>query len=332
MLILGAGQVHQVLDGAEREVVDAVRRAYQLHAHGRTELPHSVFLRFPQDARNRIIGLPAYLGQDSPVAGIKWISSFPGNVAQGLERASAALLLNSMSTGHPEALLEASVISARRTAASAALAAATIAPQAPQSGVSLIGCGVINFQVLSFLRTLLPELGAVTLFDLDRARAQSFAQRCAARWPELKVSVAEGVEEALAAHKLVGLATTAGTPHLNVDSCRPGTLLLHLSLRDLYPETILGSVNIVDDADHVCREATSLHLAEQQAGHRDFIATSIGEILNSGADYRRSESELTVFSPFGLGVLDLAVADLVRRSAERLDLGTRLTDFLPGGA
>ncbi|WP_327412340.1 2,3-diaminopropionate biosynthesis protein SbnB [Streptomyces sp. NBC_01233] len=328
MLILGAGQVRQALDGAESEVVEAVRQAYRLHERGLTELPHSVFLRFPDNARNRIIGLPAYLGDDSPVAGIKWISSFPGNVAAGLERASAALILNSMRTGQPEALLEASVISARRTAASAALAAGTLAPAGPQTGVSLIGCGVINFEVLVFLSALLPELDTVTVFDLDRSRAESFAARCTARRPGVKVTVADRVEDALAAHRLIALATTASTPHLAVESCRPGTLLLHLSLRDLTPETILAGVNIVDDADHVCREATSLHLTEQQVGNRDFITASLGEVLADDG-YRRDETALTIFSPFGLGILDLAVADLVRRTADHLGLGTRIPDFLP---
>ncbi|MEU3416029.1 2,3-diaminopropionate biosynthesis protein SbnB [Streptomyces sp. NPDC006658] len=340
MLILTAGQVRQVLDGAEQQVVEAVSRAYRLHAAGRTVLPHSLFLRFPEEARNRIIALPAYLGDAGdagdtgarqPVAGVKWISSFPGNTAVGLERASAVIVLNSMRTGHPDVLLEGSVISARRTAASAALAAATLAPREPQTGVTLIGCGVINFQVLVFLRALLPELAEVTLFDLDPARARAFAERCAARLPGLRTAIAERSEDALAAHRLVSLATTAATPHLDPSPCPPGTLLLHLSLRDLAPETILSSVNIVDDGDHVCRESTSLHLAEQQAGHRDFIADSIGAILTGGRRERDPEA-LTVFSPFGLGVLDLAVADLVRHRAQEQGLGTDVPDFLPAPA
>ncbi|MFE7646537.1 2,3-diaminopropionate biosynthesis protein SbnB [Streptomyces phaeoluteigriseus] len=329
MLILGAGEVHRVLDDAEGEVVAAVRRAYLLHERGRTALPHSVFLRFPDDPRNRIIGLPAYLGEDEPVAGIKWIASFPGNTARRLERASAAVILNSMATGQPEALLEGSVISARRTAASAALAAATLGSSVPETGVSLIGCGVIGFEILAYLRAVLPDLATVTVFDLDSVRAEAFAARCRARWPELKTEAADSAEEALAAHRLVCLATTAAAPHLTTDACRPGTLVLHVSLRDLTPESILTAVNVVDDADHVCRESTSLHLAEQLRGNRGFIVTSIGAVLDAGKPFRRPEDRVTVFSPFGLGTLDLALADLVRRRAESLGLGTRVPDFLP---
>ncbi|MEU2665700.1 2,3-diaminopropionate biosynthesis protein SbnB [Micromonospora sp. NPDC007220] len=323
MLIVSAGEVRQILADREDAVLDAVRRAYVLHARGRTVLPHSVFLRFPEDARNRIIGLPAYLGDDSPVAGMKWISSFPGNVDRGLARASAAIVVNSMTDGHPVALIEGSTISARRTAASAALAAGALAP--PACGVSLIGCGVINFEVLRFLRAALPGLTEVTVFDLDAGRAAAFARRCA-RW-DLTVRVAGGVEEALGAHPLVSLATTAGVPHLGLAHCRPGALVLHLSLRDIFPADVRSAVNVVDDADHVCRAATSLHLAEQETGNRDFIAAGIGEILD-GAGWRHGPERVTVYSPFGLGVLDLAVAELVRRAAERDGVGTRLPDFL----
>ncbi|MFD8749899.1 2,3-diaminopropionate biosynthesis protein SbnB [Kitasatospora sp. NPDC059577] len=332
MLILGARDVRRALDDREQEVLAAVRDAYVRHARGDSAVPHSVFLRFPDDERNRIIGLPAYLGGEQPVAGMKWISSFPGNLALGLERASAALILNSMRTGHPEALIEASLVSARRTAASAALAAAALPGDRPDTGAGLIGCGVINFEVLRFLRVVLPDLDTVTLYDRDRARAEEFAGRCAREQPGLKTSVVDRPEDALAAHPLVALATTAGTPHLDTAPCRPGTLVLHVSLRDLTVESVLSAVNVVDDPDHVCRAATSLHLAEQRTGDREFIIDTIGGLLSAGGPHRRDPRRTTVFSPFGLGILDLAVADLVRRRAEAEDLGTRLTDFLPGGA
>ncbi|MDN3356442.1 2,3-diaminopropionate biosynthesis protein SbnB [Actinomadura sp. DC4] len=328
MLILGNADVRRLLDGQHTQIVAAVRHAYLEHARGETTVPESVFLRFPHNARDRIITLPAYLGGDEPVVGVKWIASFPGNVAAGRERASAVIVLNSPATGQPLCMMEGSVVSSRRTAASAALASATLPGAEPVEGVSVIGCGVINAEILRFLRAVHPELRRVTIFDLDAERAQAFARRCAA---ELKVtaSVVADADEALAAHPLVSLATTAATPHIDLHACRPGTLVLHVSLRDVTIGGVLDAVNIVDDRDHVLRAATSVHLAEQHVGHRGFIQATIGDLLQKGPTHPRDAQRVTLFSPFGLGVLDLAVADMVLRTAREQGLGVDLPDFLP---
>lgn len=322
MLIVGRPDVERALAGRETQILETVERVYVAHARGETVVPHSLFLRFPHDERSRIIALPAYLGGGSAVAGIKWISSFPGNHARGLERASAALILNSLETGQPEALVEASVVSARRTAASAALAGRLLTGGSDVRGVTLVGCGVINREILRFLRVCFAGLERVTVFDTDRERAERFAASA-----ELPAEVADTIDEALAAHPLVSFATTAARPHTGAGGCRPGTVVLHVSLRDLTVEAILDAVNVVDDADHVCREGTSLDLAQQAVGHRGFIHAEIGRLL-AGVRYELDRERVTVFSPFGLGALDLAVADLVRRVADELELGTRIDDFL----
>jgi 2,3-diaminopropionate biosynthesis protein SbnB len=329
VLILGNETVRSILDGREADVLALVRRCYLAHARGDTSVPHSVFLRFPQDPSNRIIALPAYVDTGHPVAGVKWIASFPGNVSAGLERASATIILNSMDTGQPEAVIEGSVISARRTAASAALAAATLTSAGPDRAVSLIGCGVINFEVLRFLRAALPGLDSVTVFDLDRRRAESFVDRCAAELADVDIAIADRIEAALGAGTLVSIATTATLPHLGLENCREGALVLHLSLRDINARAMLDAVNIVDDVDHVCRAATSLDLAARRTGQRDFIDGSLGEILAAPDVYRRHPRRVTVFSPFGLGILDLAVAAFVRSEARARGLGTGIADFLP---
>ncbi|MYW20613.1 2,3-diaminopropionate biosynthesis protein SbnB, partial [Streptomyces sp. SID2955] len=97
--VIPGSRVHQVLDGRQREVIDLVEAAYRLHGEGRTINPPSYFLRFPDRPSSRIIALPASVGGDRPVDGIKWISSFPTNLDRGIPRASAVLILNDPVTG-----------------------------------------------------------------------------------------------------------------------------------------------------------------------------------------------------------------------------------------
>ena len=121
--VIPGGQVRRVLQGREQQIVELVEATYRLHSAGDSVNPPSYFLRFPDRPASRIIALPASIGGQVRVDGLKWISSFPENVAAGIPRASAVLILNDHDTGYPFACLESSIISATRTAASAALAA-----------------------------------------------------------------------------------------------------------------------------------------------------------------------------------------------------------------
>jgi 2,3-diaminopropionate biosynthesis protein SbnB len=330
IVILKADDVLSLLAGREREVIETVRLAYEAHAGGDSSLPHSSFLRFPFDERNRIIALPAYLGEDFAVAGIKWISSFPGNLEVGLERASAVVILNSSQTGRPEAVIEGSIISAKRTAASAALAAERLHRGRPSEHAALLGCGLINFEIARFLLAALPDLRRFTVCDLNAERAGQFAARCRAEFG-VEVEVAPDVRALLRAAPLVSFATTAARPHVqDLSDCPPGATLLHISLRDLAPEVILASDNVVDDVDHVCRAQTSVHLAEQLAGGRDFIRCTLADVLRGAAPARRDGQGITVFSPFGLGVLDVALGKYVLQRALKLERGSLIKSFLPG--
>jgi ornithine cyclodeaminase len=339
ILIVRGGEVEEILAGRELEVIDAVGRAYLAHSRGESSLPHSNFLRFPNNDLDRIIALPAYLGDGFDVAGMKWVASFPGNVKKGMARASAVLILNSATTGLPEAILESSLISARRTAASAALAARELRRGRATGTAGLIGTGVINFETARFLLHTVPDIARFELFDLDRGRAESFAARVAemarsvvGNGHEVTVGVADDPAAIFRSCPLIAFATTAVRPHVSdLSACQPGATILHTSLRDLTADVILASDNVVDDPDHVSRAATSIHLAEQQVGHRGFIRCTLADLLAGTAPAKKDDNAVTVFSPFGLGVLDLAVGQLVRERAQETGRGTRIESFLPVG-
>ncbi len=328
--ILSAAEVGVLLEGREVEILETVQAAYEAHAVGASTLPHSSFLHFPDEPRNRIIALPAYLGEGFEVAGIKWIASFPENRTVGLERASAVVIVNSARTGRPEAILEGSIISAKRTAASAALAARHLHNGERVTSVGLIGCGVINREIVRFLRIVFPEISTLTIHDTAVRNAQLFREQCAAHLPGIEVLIGRDVDDVFENASLISLATTAAEPHIfDLSACAPGSTLLHISLRDLAPQLILSHDNIVDDPDHVCRARTSVHLAEQLIGHRRFIRCTLADITRGAAPARKAPDDIAIFSPFGLGVLDLALSKLALDRAAATGLGSVIHSFLP---
>ena len=330
IVVITAQQVAEALAGREADIIETVGQAYLAHGAAASSLPHSVFLRFPNEERNRIIALPAYLGQEFGVAGVKWVSSFPGNLDRGLDRASAVIILNSPTTGRPEALIEGSIISGTRTAASAALAARTLRGAAPYTSFGIVGSGYINYQTVRYTLAACPEIERVLVYDLDDARARLFREKLAVEFAGVEAEVVSDVGEVLRRCALISLATTAIRPHISdLSECQPGTTVLHVSLRDFTPEVILASDNVVDDIDHVCREQTSIHLAEQRTGHRRFVRCTLADILAGRAPARSDPRGVAVFSPFGLGVLDMAVARFVRDTALEHGGGAVVKEFLP---
>jgi N-[(2S)-2-amino-2-carboxyethyl]-L-glutamate dehydrogenase len=330
ILVLSGQEVQSLLDGREQELLQTVKATYVAHTQGESSLPHSTFLNFPNEPRNRIIALPAYLGAGFGMAGVKWISSFPNNLNRGLDRASAVLILNSLETGRPKAILEGTVISAKRTAASAALAAQFLAVEGNSAHVTMIGCGPINFEIVRFLRVARPEMKHLYLFDLSHARAAYFKETCERTFEGVTVEVVADLNEALSRGEIISLATTAVKPHIStLSACAQGSTILHISLRDMAPEIILAHDNIVDDIDHVCRAQTSIHLAEQLAGNRDFIRCTLADVMMGATLPRRDREGLTIFSPFGLGVLDLAVGNLAYDLGVKQKRGTVIESFFP---
>jgi ornithine cyclodeaminase len=315
--VITGEQVQRALSGREKQLVELVEAAYRLHDAGDTVNPPSYFLRFPDRPASRIIALPASIGGPAPVDGLKWISSFPQNVAAGLPRASAVLILNDHDTGYPFACLESSIISATRTAASAALAADWLSRgRRRPTRVGFFGTGLIARYIHTFLDATGWAFEAVGVHDVSADSATGFCGHLRQAGTTAPITVHDSPEDLVRASDLVVFATIAGRPHVTEPAWfSHNPLVLHVSLRDLAPEVLLGSANFVDDVEHCLKADTSPHLAEQLTGNRDFLHGTLSDVMAGRA--APPADRPVIFSPFGLGVLDLAVGSYVYDEVSR---------------
>ena len=309
--VISGAQVQDALAGHEREVVDLVEAVYRLHGAGDSVNPPSYFLRFPDRPTARIIALPASIGGPIRVDGLKWISSFPTNVSVGIPRASAVLILNDHDTGYPLACLEASIISASRTAASAALAAERLSQGRPRpTRIGFFGVGLIARYIHTFLAGTGWTFDQIGVYDTATDSANGFRGYLEQSGTSAPVTVHDSPEELVRSSDLIVFATIAGSPHIHQRSWFDhNPLVLHVSLRDLDPDILLTAANFVDDVEHCLKADTSPHLVEQLTGNRDFLTGTLDDVL--AGRVAPPTDQPVIFSPFGLGVLDLAVGKYV---------------------
>jgi len=323
--VIPGSAVKSVIDGNRNEVFKAVEAAYRLHSSGGTVNPDSYFLRYPDNPSARIIALPAHLGGTIQKSGIKWISSFPENRVSNLARASAVLILNDAATGYPLACIEASLISATRTAASAALAAEHMSPTPFDGVLGIIGTGIIARTTVEWLLFRKWKFRRVNLYDVDRREAESFSKWLRDRY-NLQADIRGRLEDAIPDSSLILFTTTALAPYLADEKVlKHSPTVLHLSLRDICVNVILASQNVVDDVEHCLKASTSLHLAETATGNRNFVSGTLVDVLEKKVKLDHDRSR--IFSPFGLGVLDLAVGNFVLEAAQTSSGAITLPDF-----
>lgn len=325
--LINGKTVYDIVRANRTACVEVVRNAYVAHANGQSVNPDSYFLRFPDKPDCRIIALPAYLGDGFQVAGLKWIASYPGNVQRGFPRASAVLVLNDCETGYPFAILESSIISAARTAASAALAAYWLNGQSRRAeSLGIVGTGFIARYIYDFLIDTGWAIKEVRLFDSAPAESEKFQATACRPEHHRSIRVVPHVTDLISTSDLIVFTTVAASPHVAdtwLFDHKP--VVLHISLRDLAPEMLLISQNVVDDVDHVMKANTSPHLTERQTGNRNFVTGTLAEVMQGTRSVNRNRP--VIFSPFGLGVLDVAVGKWIYDQAVAAKQDLRLSDF-----
>ncbi|MET0190269.1 MAG: 2,3-diaminopropionate biosynthesis protein SbnB, partial [Pseudonocardia sediminis] len=176
--------------------------------------------------------------------------------------------------------------------------------------VGFVGTGLIARYIHTFLAGTGFSFDEIGVHDLSADSAAGFGGYLRGTDTTARVTVHDSAESLIRSSDLVVFATVAATPHVTETAWFDHhPLVLHVSLRDLAPEILLGSANFVDDVEHCLKAETSPHLVEQRTGNRDFLDGTLDDVMSGRVTVPADRT--VVFSPFGLGVLDLAVGKYV---------------------
>ena len=287
--------------------LEAVRDAFIAYARGEWTMPPKVYV--PAYPEGDFRAMPA-LGAGHAL--LKWVTSFPGNPAQGLPTVTGLVLLSDATNGMPKAVLDAGAVTSLRTGAAAVLAAETLG-RADAETAAVVGAGV-NGEAAA--QTFIARGRRVQLWDLDRARAESVAER-------LGAEVAPGRNEALAAD-LLATVTPGKSILLEEGSLRPGQ---HASLMgadgpgkaEIAVEELARVRVFCDDWEQASHNGELVHALEAGRLQRDDV-TELGSVLAGDAEGRRSDEEATVFDSTGLAIQDLAIALAAMEHMNEIDL------------
>lgn len=321
-LVLSHDEVVKLLP--MKECIAIMRDALIALVTGKVHQPLRTIMRPPGAAG--VMGLmPSYIGGDAAAFGLKAICVLPGNPAKGLDAHQGAVLLFSADTGELMAMINASAITAIRTAAASGVATDLLAIE-DASKLAIIGSGV---EARSHLAAM-AEVRAITrcrIASRQIGNARRFAEEMRPDY-SFPIEPVASVAEALADADLIVTATSAREPIVQREWISPGA---HLNVvgactpraREVNSETMAASSLFVD-----CRESTInesgdylLALSDGAIG-QDHIRAELGEVLTGARPGRTSAEEITLFKSLGIGIEDLAAAEYLYRKASELEAGS----------
>ena len=324
LLVLNHREVQELLP--IEECIEVQARALEALANGRVHQPLRSAVVAP--GAGGVLGLmPSYVsgGDEGGLYGLKAVCVFPGNSARGKDIHQGAVLLFSGETGELLSVMDASAITAIRTAAVSALAARLLARE-DAGDLGMIGAGVQarhHLEAIARVRTIRRARVA--------ARSLSSAEKFAAemsRKLDFEVEPVDSPEAATRQADLIVTATTSREPVLKREWVSPGAHLTAVgssirTTREIDTATMAAASLFVDRRESTLNESGDyLKAASEGAIGPEHIKAEIGEVLTGSKSGRTSADEITLFKSLGLAIEDLASAQYLYGKAAGVRIGS----------
>jgi len=322
ILILTHEEVEQLLP--MDECIHIMREALAALARGQVHQPLRTALR-PPDSSGLLGLMPAYRSGEHALYGLKAVCVFPGNAARGKDAHQGGVLLFSAETGELLAVLNASAVTAIRTAAVSAVATDLLARQ-DAADLAIVGTGVQARSHLAALAAVRP-IKRVRVASRNFEHARTFADEMGFH-VLAPIDPVENAKQAVEGAHVVVTATTAAEPILKREWIAPGVHINAVgssiaAAREIDTATMAAANLFVDRRESTLNESGDyLFAAREGAIGPDHIKAEIGELLIGEKEGRTSDDEITLFKSLGLAIEDLAAAEYAYRQAQQSGVGT----------
>jgi ornithine cyclodeaminase len=323
VLIVNQHEVPELLP--MRECIEVMADALSALTRGEAVMPLRSIVSLP-DGSGLLASMPSML-PSAGVMGIKVITVFPGNEGTELESHQGAVLLFEAERGRPLAIIDASEVTAIRTAAVSGLATRLLAR--PDAGdVAILGSGTqarTNLEAMLSVR----DVRRVRAWSRTREHADRFAERESSRHG-IRVEASGSAQEAVEGADIVCTTTSATEPVIQGRWLSPGAHVNAVGFsgpagRELDTEAVVRARLFADRRESILNEAGDFLIPKREgAVGDDHVVGELGEVILGKVEGRTSREEITVFESLGLAIEDLAAADHVYRRAVEKGMGARV--------
>jgi ornithine cyclodeaminase len=310
VLVLSHADVVRLL--AMPACIEVIDRAMRTTSLGGAVLPLRSVVWMPD--RAGMIGLmPGFLAEPTSL-GLKVVSIFPGNHAAGYDSHQGVVMLFEIGHGTPIAIIDASSITAIRTAAASGVATRALARD-DAGDLAILGSGVQAATHLAAMRAV-RTLRRVRVWSRNAANAERFA-----RTSPVPVEVMPSARAAVEGADLVCTTTAAREPVLEGAWLAPGAHInavgaCFAATRELDTAAVARARLIVDRRESTLAESGDFLLARADGAiGDDHIAGELGDLLLGRFVGRRSRDEITLYKSLGIAIQDLAAAHYVHAQA-----------------
>ncbi|MEH3143666.1 MAG: ornithine cyclodeaminase family protein [Mycobacterium kyogaense] len=320
VLILTHSDIADLLD--RNDIRDAVESAHGALSRGQWENPAPRSLHLPE----RGSAVPMVTASAASVS-VKVLCDLPGNVTRGLPGQRSTIVISSALNGECIALLDGRAITAIRTAATSAVATAHLATDSA-SVLGLVGAGNLAVEHAHAIAAI-RDIERIVVWSRSGTTVDAFL----AATTELGIPVtrAASAQTVVAEADIVCTLTPSREPVVFGEWLRAGQHVNAVGApprpdhREVDSHAIARSRLVVDSHANVMSKSGGVLLAlADGAITADDARTELGDVITGAALGRTSPEDITLFESVGMGLQDLAAAELVVARARELGRGTRI--------